>query len=151
PEPLVLERDQRVEEARIDRLERHRQPPAIVGREEHVRRIAVAVLDDDRPAGVARRQRDRERERAHHEHPRVDRGDRRDRPAPGANHSVVAVPGPPMTATLPLTFWVRAHKVPSYIASASTGGTANLPLVTARTVYTTFFACFGASAPNASR
>ena len=81
PEPLVLERDQRRDQARVDLVERDRQPPLVVARQEHVGRPAVAVLDGDRAAAAARRQRHHQREREQHEQRRVaDRG-RPQRPA----------------------------------------------------------------------
>src|SRR5439155_15182208 len=84
---------------------------------------------------------------------RVDRDDDPRRPLPRAreaqrDQSSLPVHGPLTTAEPPLA---RAHKVESYIASASTGGIVNLPLVTTRTVYTTFFVSPAAYVPTASR
>ena len=81
PEPLVLERDERVDELRIDAIELYVQSPLVIGRQEHVRRPAVAILDDDRPAELAIRQRHREHEHEQHEQRGVDRGDRPQRAA----------------------------------------------------------------------
>jgi hypothetical protein len=48
PEPLVLERDERLHVLRVDAVERDGQPPLLVVGEEHVGGPAVAILDDDR-------------------------------------------------------------------------------------------------------
>ena len=111
------------------------QAPLVVGREEDVGGPAVAVLDDDRPAAAACGQRHGVDEPDEEQEQRVDRGDdaRRPRPERGATavpYSSFPVHGPLTTAVPPAS---RAHSVESYIASASTGGIVNLPLVTTRT------------------
>ena len=139
PEPLVLERDQRGRERRIDPFELDAKPPLIVARQEHVGRLAVAILDHRRPSGIALGERHRVGRADQQDHREVRRCEHAHRPrrraprepAPPARYNNLPVHGPPITAVPPFS---RAHSVASYIASSSIGGIANLPEVTTRTV-----------------